>query len=99
VSDQRYILNGVTFLWDVNKAEMNLEKHSVHFEEACQVFFDPFFILRDASRHYEKREGLIGYSESGRLLFVVYAEREGDAYRIISAKEAEKEHRREYENY
>ncbi len=93
------MLNGVTFLWDRSKAETNLVKHSVHFEEACEVFFDPFFVLRDASRHYEKREGLIGYSKSGRLLFVVYVEKEGDAYRIVSAKPAEKEHRKEYENY
>ena len=56
MGDQRYILNGVIFLWDVDKTDANIEKHGVHFEEACSVFLDPFFVLRDASRHYELRE-------------------------------------------
>jgi uncharacterized DUF497 family protein len=29
------------FEWDVEKAESNLQKHGVSFEEAATVFFDP----------------------------------------------------------
>jgi uncharacterized DUF497 family protein len=30
------------FEWDAGKAELNLKKHKVSFEEASTVFFDPF---------------------------------------------------------
>jgi uncharacterized DUF497 family protein len=37
-----YQLQGVEFEWDGNKAQSNFEKHGVTFEEAAEVFFDPF---------------------------------------------------------
>ncbi|HBK23096.1 MAG TPA: hypothetical protein DDZ60_11495, partial [Planktothrix sp. UBA10369] len=33
--DSVYRLQGVDFEWDINKAESNLEKHGVSFEEAA----------------------------------------------------------------
>jgi hypothetical protein len=38
-----YRLQGVEFEWDGNKAQSNFEKHGVTFEEATEVFFDPFY--------------------------------------------------------
>lgn len=37
-----YRLQDVEFEWDSNKAQSNIEKHGVTFEEATEVFFDPF---------------------------------------------------------
>ena len=31
----------IRFEWDPEKAEMNLKKHNVSFEEAKTVFYDP----------------------------------------------------------
>jgi uncharacterized DUF497 family protein len=42
-------LRGQTFVWDSEKAAINLRKHNVNFQEACEVFFDPFFRLVDAT--------------------------------------------------
>jgi hypothetical protein len=42
-------LRGQTFEWDSEKAAINLRKHNVTFQEACEVFFDPFFCLVDAT--------------------------------------------------
>jgi uncharacterized DUF497 family protein len=38
-----YRLQGVEFEWDADKARSNVEKHGVTFEEAAEVFFDPFY--------------------------------------------------------
>lgn len=37
-----HALNGILFSWDPDKSRANLEKHGVHFETACEAFFDPF---------------------------------------------------------
>ena len=41
--DYVYLHLGQRFVWDEAKAAANLEKHGIGFEEACEVFFDPFF--------------------------------------------------------
>ena len=36
-----YRLQGIEFKWDEGKAEANVRKHGVTFEEAAEIFFDP----------------------------------------------------------
>ena len=92
-----YRLQGVEFEWDDHKALSNLEKHGVAFEEASEVFFDPFYQTGDASASdYEQRDFIIGYSLSQRLLLVVYTERV-ERTRIISARPATRAERELYE--
>jgi uncharacterized protein len=38
-----YRLQGSEFEWDDEKAATNTIKHGVTFEEAAEVFFDPFY--------------------------------------------------------
>jgi uncharacterized protein len=91
-----YQMQGAEFEWDSNKAQSNLQKHGVTFEEAAEVFFDPFFVSGDASTNNEQRDFIIGYSLAQRLLLAVYIER-GQRTRIISARLATKTERRIYE--
>lgn len=92
-----YRLQSIEFEWDGNKAQSNLEKHGVTFEEAAEVFFDPFYQEGDAtSNNYEERDFIIGYSLSQRLLLVVYLERSG-RNRIVSARPATRAERKLYE--
>jgi uncharacterized DUF497 family protein len=81
----------VRFEWDDEKAVANLEKHGVSFGEATEVFYDPNALEGFDAEHSveENRFFIIGLS-SRRLLYVVYAEREGDTVRIISARRAVK---------
>ncbi len=84
--------------WDVRKAEMNLRKHGVSFEEAATALDDPLsltFVDRDHSLT-EARYITLGTSGRGRALVVGHADR-GDAIRIISARLASKLERRRYE--
>jgi uncharacterized DUF497 family protein len=85
------------FVWDEKKAYKNRRKHGVSFEEACEVFFDPFRQGGDASDNFEEREFVIGFSLKRRLLIVVYTEKWGRP-RIISARKATSHERKVYEN-
>ncbi len=88
------------FEWDPVKAESNLKKHGVNFDEAETVFGDPLAVVFLDEDHSigEKREIMIGYSESGRLLVISFTERPIDVIRIISARRADPEERRKHEN-
>jgi uncharacterized DUF497 family protein len=87
------------FEWDAGKGATNLAKHGVSFPEAMGVFGDPLEITIADPVHsrQETRFVSIGLSEGGRLLVVVYTERDG-RIRIISAREAAPRERRHYES-
>ncbi len=89
-------VQGVEFEWDSNKATINLRKHGIRFEEATEVFFDPFYQTGDASIDEEQREFILGYSLFQRLLLVVYIER-GERIRIISTRRATNHEKKLYE--
>ncbi len=86
------------FEWDDFKTQQNLAKHDVSFVEATTVFLDLLSITVDDPDHSqgEQRYIIIGYSNRGRLLVVIYVDR-GDNIRIISARRATKYERRTYE--
>lgn len=84
------------FEWDEDKAFSNLEKHEVDFEDAIHVFLDSRRLVReDRRRDYgEPRYQAIG-AVSGTVLFVAYTLR-GRIYRLISARRATPQERRDY---
>jgi hypothetical protein len=81
-------INSESFVWDSAKAQRNWKKHGVRFEEAATVFFDPLFVLMDASRNDEARDAAIGFDAVGRLVYVVHIEVEELSIRIISERRA-----------
>ncbi len=96
--DVSLTLNEIKFEWDSEKAAANLRKHTVSFETACEVFFDPFLRVVDAGTvGGERREVVVGMTMGWRLFHVVYVEND-DVIRIISARPAEKVERAAYEN-
>ena len=77
---------------------INSGKHGVSFEQAAQIFFDPFLRYVDASRDGEQRDGAVGCDFKFRILFVVHTV-VGDEYiRIISARKPEPNERKLYED-
>ena len=97
--DVVYRLQGIEFEWNAQKAQHNIEKHGVTFEEAAEVFFDPFYQEGDATPEdvTEQRDFILGYSVAQRLLLVVYTER-SIRTRIISARPATRIERKHYES-
>lgn len=86
------------FEWDPQKAERNLAKHGVPFEEAATAFGDPLGRITDDARPSVDEEWfvLLGLSQQQHLLAVMFVERE-EAIRIISARRAIPRERRDYE--
>lgn len=89
----------VTVEWDPLKAETNLKKHQISFEEACTVFDDPLFITFLDVEHSldEERYITLGLSQRNRLLLIAHTDREGTIH-IISARKATKNEQRFYED-
>jgi hypothetical protein len=93
----------IQFDWDPVKAAANAVKHGVTFEEAMGVFVDPLAssIMDPASPQGEERWITIGLNLAQRLLVVVHTHIEfADdivVVRIISARKATKNERKQYE--
>ena len=95
--DVEYRLSGINFVWDRKKARLNLRKHGIAFETACEIFFDPFvtFIRTEVVRG-EGRESVIGMTSDWKLLKVVYVF--SPAFiRLISARTVTIHERKNYE--
>ena len=86
------------FEWDRAKATTNLAKHSVPFEEAVSVFYDPLSATFPDPDHSvgERRLITYGYSQYGRLLVLSHTESE-DTVRLISARVATSSEKKRYE--
>jgi uncharacterized DUF497 family protein len=96
--DVQFTHAGQRFCWNGEKALSNFEKHDVKFEQACEIFLDPFVRFLNATADDEVREAVIGLTEDWTLLFVVHVVREHDVIRIVSARPATRAERRIYED-
>ena len=85
------------FEWDPKKAEANLAKHGISFEEAITVFADPLARIFNDEEHSgdERREIIIGHSAQQNLVLVSFTG--DDTVRILSARKATKRERKDYE--
>jgi uncharacterized DUF497 family protein len=87
------------FEWDPKKAESNIRRHGVSFEEAMTVFKDALALIFDDEAHSqdEYREIIIGTSALRRIVLVCFVERVADTIRIFSARRATKNEIKDYE--
>jgi uncharacterized protein len=86
------------FDWDPQKAAANLKKHGISFVAATVVFDDPLHLEEDSTKpeYGESRNIAIGRLHDGRLVTVVYTDRE-QLRGIISVRTARKDERRKYD--
>ena len=84
------------YQWDRNKALTNLNKHGIDFADAVSVFSDELAISIFDSGFEEERFIIIGVDAFSRILVVVYTLRD-DEIRLISARKATRNERRQYE--
>jgi len=87
------------FEWDEAKAKANERKHGIDFTEAMTVFADPLSLTGYDPDHSSEEDRYItrGYSAEGRLLVVSPTDR-NEVARIISAREASRRERKDYED-
>ncbi len=86
--------------WDPKKAQANFRKHGVRFSDAEAALMDPNGISReDPTADDERRFVAIGLDAVGRVVVVVYTYHgeDGEDVRMISARPATANERRQYE--
>jgi uncharacterized DUF497 family protein len=86
------------FEWDFNKANSNLQKHDVSFHQAISAFQDPDAIEFEDLAHSQREERfkLLGLSDAAILIIVFTVRDAGEIFRIISARRATRQERRDY---
>ncbi len=92
----------ISFVWDRTKAELNLKKHKIAFEEAQTVFSDPNARMIFDPEHSgdEDRFILLGISSGLRLLVVCHCYMEDNmVIKIISARKANKNEQKQYGSF
>ena len=87
------------FEWNDRKANANLRKHQVTFQEGATVFDDPDVLIEPdpLHSHDENRIFATGFSAGSRVLLVVSTERH-ERIRLISVRRATLAERRKYES-
>ena len=89
-------MNDDEFEWDEDKAEANLRKHKISFQEASRVFDDLFALIeQDLSEDFGEDRFLATGVIKGSLVTVVYTERD-ERIRIISARKANSDEQKRY---
>lgn len=83
------------FEWDDGNLD-HIEIHGVTAEEAEEAILDPRRRPASAySTETEQRRALVGMTENGRILYVVYTMRSGRT-RVVTARNATQAERRQY---
>lgn len=81
--------------WDEAKRLINIEKHGIDFNDLDAVFEFPMLTRDDNRTAYgEQRLQSLAWLQ-GRVVFMVWVEREDDVH-IISCREANKHETRQY---
>ena len=97
--DVNYELGEYKFVWDSEKAKINIKKHGIYFEDAVLVFFDKNFIDDYDEIHSDDEDRIRVIGRVDKILTVIYTER-GNRNRIISARTATKDEvNRYYEQF
>ena len=92
-------MSEISFSWDDRKDAENLRKHGISFSEAVTVFSDEKGRLKHDPDHsrQEERFLLLGFSAKLRVLLVVHAYRQEESeIRIISARKATRNEKKQY---
>ena len=87
--------------WDQAKSDANEAKHGLRFEEAAELLASAngFLGIYDED-HSDDEDRFIAIGPiGGRLIVVVYTERDDDLLRVISARMATKEERGIHEDF
>lgn len=97
---EELLTNCTGFDWDEGNLLKNWEKHAVSGAECEQIFFNRPLVAEPDATHSggEIRYYVLGQTDSGRQLFLVFTVR-GQLIRVISAREMSRKERREFEKH
>ncbi len=85
----------MAFEWDPHKREANRLKHGLDLADAVGAFEDPYALTRPDPNPTEERFVTLGRDLLDRVVVVSWTWR-GDGVRLISARRATPQERRQY---
>lgn len=79
----------MVYTWDTRKQRLNKQKHGISFEEALDVFDDPYLLVvyDEAHSSQEDRYKFLGRMRNLTIAMIIRIEQES-RIRIISARKA-----------
>jgi uncharacterized protein len=88
--------------WDQNKNFANQKKHGISFDEAIEIFDDPLHVsvLDEKYSYFEERWITVGNTKNISIVVVVnlfFSDEGEEVIRVISAREATNNERKNYE--
>lgn len=83
------------FEWDENKNQRNIVERGIDFKDAIDVYNRPTLQRKDTRKPYPE-ERVIVYGETNGVLLVLVHTIRDDRCRIISARQANHNERRQY---
>ena len=97
MSEAAFLPEFIGFDWTGGNAAKNWEKHHVAPDECEQVFFNSPLLAGDDPAHSQREERyyVLGQTDKGRKLFVVFTMRDS-RIRVISARDMTRKERRVY---
>ncbi len=63
------------FEWDTVKAEFNIEKHKISFEQAAEIFQDPFAVSIFDEKHVQEEDRWVTARKASKKEVNQYEER------------------------
>lgn len=86
------------FDWDDGNRQINWNKHGVDYRECEETFFNRPLVIGVDLKHsdQERRYFLLGQSNAGRTLFLIFTVR-NDKVRVILARDQSRKERHIYE--
>jgi Uncharacterized protein conserved in bacteria len=85
------------FEWDEDKNETNIRDRGIDFADAREMFENPMLIKADDRKDYGETRYIDLSHIQGRLMVVVFTEREPDIIRIISLRKVNKREQARFE--
>ena len=83
--------------WDAAKNRSNIRKHGLDFADAAEMFKATIFIHPDTREDYGENRWIgIGMIRQ-RIVVIAFAERSGEAIRVISLRKANLNESKQYE--
>lgn len=86
------------FEWDQGNLE-HIDKHQVSYKECEEVFLNTPLRMNEDKAHSQEEDRLevLGKTDKGRLIFLVFTVRK-NKIRVISARDQNRKERKNYQN-
>ena len=85
------------FEWDDEKNKSNIRNHGFDFADAWEIFEAPLLAGLDDREDYDEERWIGIGLLSGRIVVVVFTERDAETIRLISLRKASRYERIKYE--